>query len=325
MFAALSAACGGAIDAQPIGDAGPDTSDQADSSGQPCRTTNLPDGGGGSCSWSVDLVGDLSTCPFPMDGGAIPADVCNKLCGPTNTKAPTTVCYRDTAYNPTKLRCGQGCMGRLPSMLEPRTLVRSATVADYFVDMAFLEAASIDAFYILHDELAAHDAPTTLLRQSAKSAQDEIRHAHATAAIAARFGGIVEPPMVERGPTRSLLAIAIENAIEGCVHETWGAMVAAWQADHAEPSLRATFQTIAKDEADHALLGWKIATWADRKLSISDRSTVERARQHAVDNLLAKLAIEPDDALVTIAGLPRAAQALTMARSLFERLEAQAA
>lgn len=101
----------------------------------------------------------------------------------------------------------------------------------------------------------------------------------------------------------------------------WGALLAAWQADHADsPAVRAAMRTIAIDEARHALLGWKIASWADGKLSAGERRRIHAARARAIDALILDLAVTPDESLVREAGLPRAAEAVALAGSLFGQL-----
>lgn len=60
----------------------------------------------------------------------------------------------------------------------------------------------------------------------------------------------------------TLLSIAIHNAVEGCVSETWAAMMAQIQAERAEtPELRALFSTIARDEITHGQLAWDLHAW----------------------------------------------------------------
>jgi hypothetical protein len=213
-------------------------------------------------------------------------------------------------------------MGRMPERLRPRSVVQLSAVAGFFATSAHLEAASVDAFCILHAELVAHGAPASLRRAALRAAEDEVRHARMTGALARRFGGTVEAAVVERGPVRSLFAIALENALEGCVRETWGALLAAWQAEHAESaSVRAAMGSIAKDEARHALLGWKIAAWAEGNLSQDEIRRIRDARARAMDELVVGLAIEPDESLVREAGLPRAKDAVALARSLFAELD----
>src|SRR5205823_2406284 len=140
-------------------------------------------------------------------------------------------------------------------------------LGEHFARVAHLEAASVHAFVRLGRELDAHGAPKRLLDAAARAARDEIRHARVTARIARRFGASPPPARVRQLAVRSLAAVAIENAVEGCVRETFGALVAKWQADHAGDAEVATaMERIARDESDHAALSWAIAGWSAARL-----------------------------------------------------------
>lgn len=114
---------------------------------------------------------------------------------------------------------------------------------------AAMEAASIHAFLRLHRELTAHGAPDSLARRCLAAARDEVRHAQLLS-----FDGRVPRVRVVRRPLRSLAAIARDNAVEGCVNETWAALVA-----HLDP--RPVYRIIAADELRHAQLAWDIEAW----------------------------------------------------------------
>ena len=77
---------------------------------------------------------------------------------------------------------------------------------------------------------------------------------------------------------------------------------------------------IARDEARHAALAYRVAAWADRRLGARDRARVERARDRAFADLRRELENEVPPELVTAAGLPTPSQALRlldeMARAL---------
>jgi hypothetical protein len=61
---------------------------------------------------------------------------------------------------------------------------------------------------------------------------------------------------------RSLEQLAVENAVEGCVRETYGALLATWQARAAaEPRVRAMMAAVAVDETRHAQLAWDLDAW----------------------------------------------------------------
>jgi hypothetical protein len=102
------------------------------------------------------------------------------------------------------------------------------------------------------------------------------------------------------------------------VRETFGALVALWQAGRAaDPTVRATMRGIARDELRHAALGWQIDAWADAGLTPDDRAEVARAKRAAVAELRAALG-PADAAVVARAGFPSHQQALR----LLDRCEA---
>ncbi len=99
--------------------------------------------------------------------------------------------------------------------------------------------------------------------------------------------------------------IARENAVEGCVRETFGALVAHWQRDHAtDTSIRAAMEVIAEDETSHAALAWRTAAWLDAHLDEVSRAEVRAAREAAVAELARELESEVPEALVRDAGMP---------------------
>ena len=186
----------------------------------------------------------------------------------------------------------------------------------YFAEVARLEAASVDAFRILRDELRAHGAPKKLVRAAARAARDEVRHTRATGALARRFGARPRAPEVERGAPRSIEAMAIENAVEGCVRETYGALLATWQAQAARDSVvRAAMMRIARDETKHAALSWSVGRWLAARLDREQKRRVERAKQAAAREILC--AAEHDTAgFADVAGLPSAATAARLAAEM---------
>ena len=110
------------------------------------------------------------------------------------------------------------------------------------------------------------------------------------AALARRFGGDPQPPQVAALPLRSRFAIALENAIEGCVRETYGALLAEHQAQTAsDPEVRAALRGIADDEMRHALLAHRVAEWLEPQLADAERQALATARTAAVIQLHAEL------------------------------------
>jgi hypothetical protein len=192
-----------------------------------------------------------------------------------------------------------GCaIGRRPAGLRYCAPSARGSLGAFFADAARLEAASVFAFERLGQELRALGAPDALLAETARAALDEIRHARSVGSLARRFGA--EPSAVEIAPlcARSPLAIALENAVEGCVRETYGALVAHYQAaSAADPLVRATMRVIAEDETRHAQLAWRVAAWLEPQLPAEAQALLAQARAVAV----AQLAREVDPGLAPLA------------------------
>ncbi len=208
------------------------------------------------------------------------------------------------------------CPGRRPpGFLSPRQ--REPGVAGFLARAATLEAASVDAFVVLSRELRAHGAPARLVRLAARSAADEVRHARAMTALARRRGLEPERPRRVKTPPRSLAGLALDNAAEGCVGETWSALVAVHQARAAaDPSVARAMTRIAADELRHAALSWEIGSWVDAKLAASERRAMREARARAAAELGESAGRPVPSALVREAGLPSP----ETARWLFDRL-----
>jgi rubrerythrin len=223
------------------------------------------------------------------------------------------------AGQPASIECGVcSGVGRRPSGLEePRAVAGTSALGAYFARAAHLEAASVRAFRVLGDELRAAGAPRSLVRMAARAARDEVRHARATRRIARRFGGTPPRVRARRSGARPLAAIALENVVEGCVRETFGALVATWQAANAEDrAIRRSMERIAADETRHAALAWAVARWIEPQLDDAGRADVARARSEAVRALLRDVAAESPRALETVAGLPRSDVAAALVREL---------
>jgi hypothetical protein len=115
--------------------------------------------------------------------------------------------------------------------------------------------------------------------------------------------------------------MAIENAMEGCVRETFGAMLAVRQAIVAgNGPMRSAMKSIARDETRHALLAWRVGAWLDRKLTAEQRRQVTEAVQQAVAQLARELARGTASSVEHFAGLPGVAEALQMLAELRDAL-----
>jgi hypothetical protein len=205
--------------------------------------------------------------------------------------------------------CAKG-VGRIPAGLAPARMKRApSAVGDYLAGAAHLEAAAVHAFRRLQRELAGSGAPARLLRAARRAAADEVRHARVTARLARRFGGTFVRPRVAAVAARPLAAVAAENAVEGCVRETFGALVASFQAAHAEdPEIARAMATIARDETRHAALSWAVARWAAGRLDPAARAGLAAQCREAARALRREADAPVPEELQRAAGLPGSAQ-----------------
>lgn len=217
----------------------------------------------------------------------------------------------------------QCTVGRRPAGLV-RTSRRGELppIARYLVDAARLEAASVHAFRHVASELALHGAPRRLIDAARRAAADEVRHTRVTAGLARRFGARrLERPRVVASPPRDLEAMLLDNAVEGCVRETFGAAVGVWQSQYAaEVAVAEAMRHIAADELRHAALAWQLAAWGEPKLGATALRRVREARRAAASDLRAELEQPPHASVTTALGVPSVDSALRLHRELERRI-----
>jgi hypothetical protein len=301
-------------DAPSLTDAAPDTAapdavgedvlaqDDGGQPSDPCAPFhNFPGCGGGQ---NFCVAPDASIAAL-ADGGPSSA-ACMPFCGGAFS---CTLVEVDGAQ---LVRCTRLCAGRRPPGLVEDGGYGSDFGA-YLSEVAYLEAASVAAFRTLRRELRHHGAPRSLLDAAARAARDEVRHARAMATLARGRGVTPRNVRVKRSPLRPLAEIAIDNAVEGCVRETYAALVATYQSRAAgDADLRAAMRGIAKDETRHAALAWKIHDWADRRLEACDRRRVAEARREAVEEMVNAVVRRPSSSVQRLAGVPGPAEATRM-------------
>ena len=214
--------------------------------------------------------------------------------------------------------------GRRPEgwTLAPTTNA-STPLGGFFAGLAELEAASIPAFRALLNDLIAHGAPSSLIEMARAAIVDERAHTRAMGALAKRFGAAPRTPRVKRRGVDSIEAVATMNAVEGCVGETFGALIATFQARHAaDAMIRQAMTRIAEDETRHAELAQQVANWADGLLDDAARERVSSARTRALDTLREEASLGVHDDLIAFAGMPTARQARALVDALAPAIEA---
>lgn len=276
--------------------------------------------GGRVCSWTVERAcsGDAGTpdADADADGDAAPGDpheLCVALCNAAAPPGadPASFCSVRTpdGGDGIVVSCGGCGVGRPPKGFVALEASAISDEGQWLARMAQLEAASVHAFRALRDDLACLGAPQGLLRDLQAAGDDEVRHARAVRLQAERVGAVVPEVGAPARRRRSLEEIAIENIEEGCVNETFGAAIAAIQAEHAsDPRIRGMMRTIAREELRHAALSWQVAAWLDLRLDVRARALVDEARLGALASLEAELA-KGGKGLPSL-GVPDAARAL---------------
>jgi hypothetical protein len=194
--------------------------------------------------------------------------------------------------------------------------------------MVELEAQSVIAFAHLARELQAHNAPVALIADASNAARDEQRHV----ALLAPFTswsmaelGPNERDAVSTASIRTLKDIAIDNATEGCVRETYGALIAAFQAQNAlKLDVRTAVATIATDELGHSAYSWRLHDWIMTQLADHEREEVRSAMRTAVAQLVDATLEQEVPAWATELGLPPAVATRVMVDALVQQLWTQA-
>jgi hypothetical protein len=255
---------------------------------------------------------DLATCIGPCHSGFLYCQLATVSCDDSGNLLDAATVVECVSCN--------GIAGRRPRGLTPARLTRRTPVGDYFAAMAHLESASVRAFRDLGGWLDGFGAPAALGLAARRFADDERRHTRAAARLARRFGGV--PPRVRIARVRepTLAELLEDDAVEGCVKETFGALVATWQSAHAaDARVRRTMRRIAADETRHAALAWEVLHWGIARLSPPERHRVESTLERALVALESgnEGADGPGDpAIRWIAGYPRPDHERRLAREL---------
>jgi hypothetical protein len=254
-------------------------------------TSLLPDGGELNAS---DACSGVYQCSLPtgaeVEDCVLDINSCYTLCGgPTLfCELMPSSCNSEGGALPNSsviLQCSNCLAGRPPRGLQVRA-PSGPSLGDHFASMAYFESASVRAFRDLERWLEAHGAPGCLVGQARRAADDERRHARAASRLARRFGGMCERPRVARARMPSLASGLRDDAVAGCVGETFGALIATWQAAHAaDARVRRTLRRIARDETRHAALSWEILRWGVPRTNAYEQGRVGAVIEAAVSNL----------------------------------------
>jgi hypothetical protein len=216
--------------------------------------------------------------------------------------------------------------GRRPRGLCAPLVSRRAPLGDYFAAMAHLESASVRAFRDLERWLVAEGAPPHLAGAARRAAGDERRHARAVAGLARRFGGAPPRPRVARRAWPTLFEVLEDDVVEGLVGETFGALLATWQAERAgDARVRRTMRAIARDETRHAALAWEILIWGAARLGPDERDQLQRALAGALTALERRVSTAVPEAVQRVSGHPAPEAARRLVHGLASLVHREAA
>lgn len=238
--------------------------------------------------FEVGLFGPTDVCPGPQHGSAEALHFVRVAPDASVTFSSNALSVHAADAARPGVECRYPSRGRMFDGFVD--LPPEASLRDYHLRAYRQEAAAALAFDHLACELEAHEAPADLIAAARRAAEDERRHARSFRHEAERLASTASRREVrderderdERAASaaassrdeevaavgapdpaiRPLEVLLRENAIEGCVHETYAAAVATYQAAHAPTArLRAVFEAIAEDECAHAALAHRIHAW----------------------------------------------------------------
>ncbi len=131
---------------------------------------------------------------------------------------------------------------------------------------AAFEHASIASFNLAIVDWMQLGAPAELVEAGQRAALDEIAHARALYALASRYAGApVGPgPLPAQSPRGepTFDRVTRETFLDACLNECLAAAIAEARAELAvDAAVRSALRAIARDEATHAELAWRVVGW----------------------------------------------------------------
>ncbi len=248
-----------------------------------------------SQKWSGLLAGNFG-CRWDEDGAVLRE---GGLCCYVLVDGPPG-CGRPLVVNGQTQRVAQ--LSRPATSPEATTDAAALAIAGEWLQDALLEHASIASFSLFGLSLMAIGAPLELVSECQRAVRDEVEHARACFALAARYGARRSAP----GPldvsgiqiSTDLAEIALRTLLDSCVEETVAALTARAQLERAtDVEVQRALERIAEDELRHAELGWKFMAWA---LAAGDRRVLRMLRDVKASLAAPAPALRPAPPLVDL-------------------------
>lgn len=280
----------------------------------------------GSGSYLVATVSKDSKCTDAQNNGNLQADVLEirTVVRVSPSGEVTKVSEESTPTGETRT-CGP-VPGRRPEGLVeylPGTGGVCGSIGAWLRRAAHLEAASVVAFERMVLDLTALGAAGDIVERARCASEEEARHARAMTTLSNELGIAAEAPRVEVAPRteRTLFAIALENAVEGCVRETFSALISRVQAARSPlRNVRSAMRPIADEEQAHAALSWDLHAWFMVRLDERERQAIEQAMRVAQGELLRACRQEEPEHVRHALGLPTQTESTRLAEGLFDQL-----
>jgi hypothetical protein len=153
--------------------------------------------------------------------------------------------------------------------------VAGALIAQVWAVRHSVETGASLRFAALSQGMRAAGAPATLVDLATRASADEIRHAaHCADILRARQAEVpaAETRLLFFGP-RDLppeQRLTYEVVAQSCISETESMATLVTLLDAAEDAhLRTVLQELARDEVQHARLGWAYLSWAKNRFDLS--------------------------------------------------------
>jgi len=181
-----------------------------------------------------------------------------------------------------------GCPDTRPLTPGERAFIGDAWLRDGLAEHA--SVASFARFALLGLKLGA---PPSILSETARAMEDEIRHAKLCFSVASKFlDRELGPGKLDIGTMdeaeQSAEAILAATIVEGCVGETIAAAIVRRAGEEAShPELKRILEEIAPDEQRHSDLAWNFAEWM-----LASRASLGDAARKGFGSALA---FAPDD------------------------------
>ena len=193
-------------------------------------------------------------------------------------------------------------------------------VGSFLAELAYLEEAAVTAFEYLTKELEYHNAPEELIALSKRAIEEEVEHANLMKMLAQSYGFAPVEVKVEPFKIRTLAEMAYDNVKEGCIRETYGALMAFWQSKTAQDeAVQAVMGRIAWEESEHAALSWAIDEWIRPQLTEQEQQTCAKLFEESMKGLEKELQFEPSQIMVQHVGYPT----LEAANALYNEAKSQ--